>query len=169
MATPDLVDAAGPGVEVLIRRVAEPYGGLGNMSPHPIVYRGDEYRTAEALFQCLRFDDEAIQTRIWEQSSPMAAKMIAKKHRDLMVVPPQSERDLENMQLVIGLKTDQHAEIERMLLETGDRAILEDCTKRASASGLFWGAARRDSHWEGSNWLGRLWMDLRSQIQSGEW
>ena len=154
---------------VVIRKVAEPFGCLGNMSPHPVRYRGYTYRTAEALFQCLRFSDEDIQTLIWERASPMAAKMVAKKHRQQMVVAPRSRQDVENMELVIMLKTDQHPNVEQQLLDTGDRFIVEDCTKRPSESGRFWGAVISNGLWVGENQLGQLWMTLRSQIQRGEW
>jgi hypothetical protein len=139
------------------------------MSPHPVKYKGYAYRTAEALFQCMRFEDEEIQTLIWDQPSPMGAKMVAKGKRELMKVAPQSDTDIENMENVLTMKTDQHSKIESQLLATGDRLIVEDCTKRASRSGLFWGAALRDGHWEGENKLGQLWMELRSRIQKGDW
>ena len=82
-------------------KVDLPFGWLSNMSPHSILYKGDEYATAEALFQCLRFDDEQIQTQIWEQASPMAAKMKARKHAAQMVIEPRSEQGVENMGLVL--------------------------------------------------------------------
>src|SRR5262245_54934742 len=40
---------------VLIRRVRDPFGCLGNMSPHPVEWQGFTYPTAEHLFQCSRF------------------------------------------------------------------------------------------------------------------
>jgi hypothetical protein len=38
----------------------------------------------------------------------MAAKMIAKKFRDQMVIEPMSDADLYNMKAVLRLKLDQH-------------------------------------------------------------
>ena len=68
---------------VVIRRVAEPFGFLGNMSPHPVTLRhahGDlTFRTAEALFQAWRFvgdvrrwptNDEIV---AWEDGFPLAS------------------------------------------------------------------------------------------------
>ncbi len=53
------------------------------MSAHPITYQGKDYRTAEALFQCLRFHQYPdIQELIREQKSPMRAKMKARKNRE---------------------------------------------------------------------------------------
>ncbi|MBI1249013.1 DUF1768 domain-containing protein [bacterium] len=151
---------------ILIRKVKDEYGWLGNMSPFPVLYEGKKYRTTEALFQALRFDEEKIIESIREQKSPMSAKMKAKKHRDHMVIVPLSEADLENMRLVLRLKLLQHPKLRTLLLATGDQEIVEDCTKRPRGSGVFWGAANRDGEWVGENWLGRLWMDLRAELRS---
>ena len=105
--------------DVVVRKVSDPFGFLGNMSPHPVKYKGYAYRTAEALFQCMRFEDEEIQTLIWDQPSPMGAKMVAKGKRELMKVAPQSDTDIENMENVLTMKTDQHLKIESQLLATG--------------------------------------------------
>lgn len=148
---------------ILIGKVADRHGWLGNMAPFPVEFQGQTYRTTEALFQCLRFDDEQIRSAIREQKSPMGAKMIAKKNRSAMVVEPMSEADLENMQMCLELKLDQHPILKARLCQSGDEWIVEDCTKRPNKSGLFWGAALIDKEWRGDNWLGILWMDLREK------
>ncbi len=150
---------------ILIKKVKEEFGWLGNMSPYSVEFEGKTYRTTEALFQALRFDDDEIIEAIREQKSPMAAKMIAKKHRDRMVVTPLSTADLDNMRLVLRLKLEQHPRLRTALLATGTEEIVEDCTKRPRGSGLFWGAALRDGAWVGENWLGRLWMELRDELK----
>ena len=91
---------------IALTKVVLPFGELGNMSPHRITYQGKRYKTAEALFQALRFDDEEIVEAIRTSPSPMTAKMIAKKYRASMVVEPQSPQDLENMRVVLRLKVD---------------------------------------------------------------
>ncbi|MEZ5943916.1 MAG: hypothetical protein R3C18_21170 [Planctomycetaceae bacterium] len=45
---------------ILIRKVKEELGWLGNMSPHPVEHDGKTYRTTEALFQAPRFNDNEI-------------------------------------------------------------------------------------------------------------
>lgn len=155
---------------VSFTKVSLPNGWLSNMSAHAITYQGYEYATAEALFQCLRFDDPKIQTTIWEQSSPMAAKMVSKKHRDKMIIPRMGQQDVENMGMVLMLKIEQHRAIRRLLLQTGDATLIEDCTQRKTQdSALFWGAAWTGTEWRGENRLGRLWMELRGEIRNGEW
>ena len=151
---------------VLIGKVKEPHGWLGNMSPHPIEIGDHYFLTSEALFQCLRFDDPEIIEEICSQTSPMAAKMKAKKHKSEMVVEPMSEEDVDNMRLCLRLKLKQNPELRDQLLATGDEPIIEDCSKRSSRSGLFWGMALKDGEWVGENTLGQLWMELRSQLST---
>lgn len=150
---------------ILIRKVAEQYGWLGNMSPHPIERDGKQFRTAEALFQSMRFSDADHVEQIRSQKSPMAAKMIAKKNKHRMVVEPMSEADLENMRRVLRVKLEQNGDLKEKLIETGDEEIIEDCSKRPRGSGLFWGAAFKDGKWQGENWLGWLWMELRDEVR----
>ena len=153
-------------IEVIaFTKVKLPFGELGNMSPHRITYEGKRYKTAEALFQALRFEDEEIREAIRTSSSPMTAKWTATKYRTKMVVEPRSQQGLENMRLVLRLKVDQNPEVRRILLATHGEEIIEDCSKRRRGSGEFWGAAFIDGEWRGLNWLGKLLMELRTKIR----
>ena len=81
------------------------------------------------------------------------------------VVVPRSDPDVQNMRAVIALTLAQHLDLQPLLLATGDAHIIEDCTKRASVSGLFWGAAWEAGAWQGRNTLGTLWMELRDDLR----
>jgi hypothetical protein len=131
------------------------------MAPFPVAHEGKTYRTTEALFQALRFDQETIREAIRNEKSPMAAKMRTKTFRGQMVVAPQSDRDVENMELVLRLKLQTHPRLQALLAGTGDATIVEDCTRRPRGSGLFWVAALVDGQWQGTNVLGKLWMAIR--------
>ena len=62
---------------IAFTKVKLPFGWLGNMSPHPIIFWDKEWRTAEALFQAGRFvTDDPIREEIRAEASPMSAKMI---------------------------------------------------------------------------------------------
>ena len=147
--------------DIIIGKVKDEHGWFGNMAPFPVIHNGERWLTTEALFQALRFDDQEIRSQIRAQKSPMAAKMLAKKHKARMVIEPMSAADLDNMRLCLRLKIEQHPELREMLLQTGEALIVEDCTRRKRGSGLFWGAAFIEGHWVGQNCLGRLWMELR--------
>ena len=144
-------------------KVSLPFGWLGNMSPYPIEYQGKKWRTSEALFQALRFNDEEIKELIRLEKSPMGAKMKAKKHKALMSVSPLSKEDVSNMEMCIRLKIKQHPGLLDQLLSTQGMEIYEDVSSRPRGSGLFWGAKRTDSGWEGDNILGKIWMKVRDK------
>ena len=158
---------------IAFTKVKRPWGWLNNMSAHKIAFDGDVWPTAEALFQALRFAPRnPVREWIRREHSPMRAKFVAKRFQDEMIVPQRSELDLENMRKVLRLKVGQHAESLRPrideLLASGDARIVEDCTWRRGGSGLFWGAALVDPErgiWEGENWLGRLWMEVRAELR----
>ena len=71
---------------VTFRSTREAWGGLSNMAPgYALSIDGQLFRTVEALYQSLRFSADPhsgaeIQELIRSQRSPMAAKMIAKRH-----------------------------------------------------------------------------------------
>ena len=138
------------------------------MSDYPIQAGETEFYTLEALFQWLRFDDDhdEIREEIRLQTSPMSAKMKAKRYKGEMDVVPMSEEDVDNMRWCLEIKLKQHPELVKELLATGDEQIIEDCSKRASTSGKFWGAALIDGEWIGENMLGILWMELREKLRT---
>lgn len=145
----------------IIHKVKDSNGWMGNMSPYPLEYEGQTWRTAEALFQALRHKNTDVKDVIRSQTSPMAAKLVAKRYDP--DVEPLSSNDVDNMEMVLRLKLEQHPELIQLLIDTGDELIVEDCTKRQRGSGLFWGAALKDGKWEGTNTLGKLWMRLRDE------
>ena len=139
---------------IAFTKVALPFGWLGNMAPYPVTYGGEAWRTTEALFQALRFEDESIREAIRQEKSPMAAKMVAKRHKSQMVVVPMGAADLDNMRRALRLKLQAHPALGRQLLATGVARIVEDCSRRPHGSGLFWGAALREGRWVGRELAG---------------
>jgi ribA/ribD-fused uncharacterized protein len=159
---------------VVINRVREKWGELGNMAPFEIEFEGKIWPRSEHLFQALRFKPEAedLREQIRLIKNPMAAKMRAKKlrkeHPEAVDIIPLSPIDVESMRRVLGIKLLQHEEIQTSLLLTSNREIVEDATRRQRGSGLFWGAAlQEDGTWEGANWLGNLWMQIREEFLEG--
>lgn len=156
---------------ITFKKVRAPYGWMSNMSPHPITVamdlQGQErptYHTAEHLFQCMRFVDPAIKAEIMAPKSPMAAKMVAKKYADKMAFKPRSPWDNLMMESVLRLKLEAHPYLKAELLATGDATIIEDVSSRPNESGLYWGMALINNEWVGQNVLGKLWMNLRTEL-----
>ena len=149
-------------MSIWFSKVAEENGWMGNMAPYIIKYEGKEWRTSEALFQSMRFEDESIKEIIRLEKSPMAAKMKAKKFRDQMVVIPMSEKDVENMRMCVRLKLEQHPELKEDLIATGNETIYENIGKRNGERHKFWGAKKlSDNEGDGFNMMGKILMDLR--------
>jgi predicted NAD-dependent protein-ADP-ribosyltransferase YbiA (DUF1768 family) len=151
---------------IIFNKVSAPWGWLGNMAPYPVFHYESTktFRTTEALFQSLRFKDDAIIEEIRQQTSPMAAKLAAKKYTDGMVIEPRGKQDLSNMLLCLRLKISQHPELTHLLRSSGDARIVEDCTNRQNESGLYWGGVFKNGEWHGFNMLGNMWMHVRSTL-----
>lgn len=151
---------------ILFKKVKGPFGWMSNMSPHPVM----GFPTAEAFFQACRFDpvvDMAIVEEIKSQKSPMAAKMVAKKHAAKMIIKPRSDKDLEVMTFVVGMKLVEHRDLRKALAETGNEVLVEDVSARQNESGLFWGAVVEDGKIvKGENHLGKIWMAVREACKS---
>ena len=146
----------------IFNKTKDQHGWLGNMSAHPVKYDNKWWLTTEALFQALRFpEDSKVREIIRAEKRPMAAKMMAKKFRDLMVVKPCGPRDIENMKLMLRLKLTFNKQLKQELLATGETDIIEDCTSRSPSP---WGARLVDGEWVGDNLLGKLWMEYRSEL-----
>lgn len=160
---------------IVIRKVKEPFGWMGNMSSHPIIYQEKEYKTTEHLFQALRFKfikHEAIAENIRNESNPMKAKMIAKSNYNLLIdnnylMYSHSSPDIVHMKLCLELKLNAYPELMNQLRLTDNLHIIEDCSNRASLSGLFWGMKYDETFnlWIGENILGTLWEDIRSNVK----
>ena len=149
---------------VWFKKVAEEYGWMGNMAPYPIKFDGKVWRTSEALFQSMRFDDDSVKEIIRGEKSPMGAKMKAKKNRDQMVVVPMSELDVENMRKCVKMKFDAHPQLKRQLMNTKDSFIYEDIGNRNGERHKFWGAKKwSESEGAGNNMMGKILMDLREE------
>jgi ribA/ribD-fused uncharacterized protein len=149
--------------DISFTKVDLPYGWMGNMAPFPVTYNGQLFKTSEALFQALRFDNIEIQELIRKNSSPMGAKMIAKKFKDQMIIEPMSEKDIENMELCLKLKFDQHPLLKEKLIRTKDHRIIEDIGSRNGQRHLFWGMKKENGVWNGNNMMGKLIMNLRDK------
>lgn len=148
-------------VVIEFTKVDLPYGWLGNMYGSPIHYNGKIWKTSEALFQALRFEDEGIREMIRNEKSPMGAKMKAKANKDKMVVVPMSDVDVNNMRMVVRLKFDQNPVLKSKLEISGDHIIIENIGSRNGERHLFWGMKKVDGEWIGNNVMGKILMDLR--------
>lgn len=149
---------------VWFKKVAEDYGWMGNMAPYPIEFDGKVWLTSEALFQSMRYNIDSIKEIIRVEKSPMGAKMKAKKYKDQMVVVPMSELDVENMRKCVKMKFDQHPQLKKALIATGESHIFENIGNRNGERHKFWGSKKlSENEGGGNNMMGRILMDLRDE------
>ena len=134
----------------------EPFGEFSNFARFPIRLRGKAWPTSEHFFQAQKFEDAKVRAAIRRVKSPMIAARMGRdrKHR--------LRRDWDSARVAVmreGLraKFTQHDDLRRLLLSTGDAAIVEH-TERDD----FWGDGGDGS---GANMLGRLLMELRGELR----
>jgi len=155
--------------DIAFTKVKLPWGWLSNMSPHGVTnFDGQFFPTAEHLFQALRLPcDHPAREDMLSNRNPMRAKLIAKSFVKDFIIEPLSSDDLMNMRYVISQKINRHSDLKYELISSGNRLIVEDVSARATkGAASFWGAAKVNGQWVGENKLGRLWMELRSEICS---
>ncbi|KAI0799815.1 hypothetical protein BC629DRAFT_1498975 [Irpex lacteus] len=136
----------------------EPYYEFTNFSYHPIVYNGKTYPTAEHLFQASKFLDHCpdVAEQIRHLPTPRAALQEATRRQRLRR-HDWFDVNLRVMDAVLEAKFTQHPALYKLLLETGDRELIE-----ASPIDSFWGWGENE---QGRNELGKALMRLRDRLR----
>lgn len=129
---------------------------LSNFSSFRVQWRGIDWMTSEHAYQAAKFRDPEIIEQIKNAISAHEAKKIAQAHKD-REIKNWSEIKIAVMEEILRAKLAQHLYIQRKLLESGHREIVEN-----SPTDSFWG---RGPDWKGKNFLGKLWMKLRAEMQ----
>lgn len=149
----------------------DPFGWLDNTYDTSILFEGLTFRSAEALFQWLRFEGHPeIQSRILSAKRASRTRSIAKNNGDLLGRGrnwDMSREDVERMDLSLRLKFQQHPELQSNLLETGDRRLIKNTVRQKGGAKRFWGAEfSEETHkWTGANIKGQLLMSLRDEFR----
>jgi ribA/ribD-fused uncharacterized protein len=143
---------------VSFRSTKAEFGGLSNMAAgYSVNVNGIIIPSVEHLYQACRYPlFPALQEEIIRQDSPMTAKMISKKHLKYTRQDWDQVR-FKIMRWCLEVKLSQNWEkFSKVLLETGDKAIVELSTKDK-----VWAAVKEGNKLIGTNALGRLLMELR--------
>lgn len=127
-----------------------------NMDPTPVF----QYPTVEHAYQAAKSSDQAVRERIRAAATPQIAKCMGNPKHRLCVIPTVradwEEIKLAVMRALVREKFVRHPSLARLLLATGDLALVE----RNLWRDRFWGV------WEGrgENHLGRILMDVRAEL-----
>jgi ribA/ribD-fused uncharacterized protein len=131
---------------------------LSNFSAFTLQWKGHRFDTSEAAYHWEKFDgtEAEVQDMILEAPSAHAAFKLAESQR----VFRRQDWDAVKvgiMRNILRAKAEQHEYVMRKLLSTGDRELIEDSWRDD-----FWGWGADGL---GQNMLGKLWMEIRSQVR----
>lgn len=141
---------------IFFMKTRDPWGEFSNMHPTPIFYQGREWPTVEHAYQASKFLRIDSREKIRACASPMAAAYEGRRLPDM-----REDWDIVRepiMDMMLALKTAQHASIRALLQSTGNRLIVE-----LSYKDPYWGS-REDL--SGLNRLGVKWMQRRDYYRS---
>lgn len=141
-----------------IRKVSDEWGILGNFAHTPIIYEGMTYKSAEQLFQMMKFTDEDVRQAVYDAPNPKyMAKHYEKTHR----------RDdwgmifVDAMKQCLQLKYEQSEEFRAALEQSKGKHIVEDQSSFKKSWADTWGVKKQGDFYVGPNLMGRLLMELR--------
>jgi len=134
---------------------------LSNFSAFSIFDGGYQWPTVEHYYQGCKFSQSRLATQLMHSvgtcSSAHDAKKLARANSEY-VRPDWNDVKLQVMEGALCLKLGQHSYVKKMLLETGDRKIIENSHKDSFWG---WGPDRK-----GESHLGRLWMKLLEELRA---
>lgn len=131
---------------------------LSNFSAFTLQWKGQRFDTSEAAYHWEKFAITApvIATEIQQAISAHEAFKIAEVNKACRR-PDWDNVKVTVMRDILRAKVQQHEYVRRKLLATGDRELVED-----SWRDNYWGwGPNKDGH----NMLGKLWMEVRSELR----
>ncbi|HEY4515598.1 MAG TPA: NADAR family protein [Candidatus Paceibacterota bacterium] len=136
---------------------------LSPYTAHAIEVDGVLYPTVEHAYQCQRYTDKKIVEEIRNARSPVKAWEASTKYKHLQIPDfKKEEYKLEVMKNLMRLKADQHEEIRKALIDSGDLQIIKHITTYPPGDG-FWDDGEDG---KGLNNMGRMWMEIRKELKN---
>lgn len=132
-----------------------------NFAPFSIRYDNKYYPTAEHLFQSLKYINTApgIAEKIRTMGSPADVFEYTRDAKLKSLREPNwDEVKVQNMEMIIRLKYEQHSFIQKVLKESGSLEIIE-----MNNNDSFWGWGK---DYSGRNELGKIWMRIRDEVDA---
>lgn len=145
-----------------IHKITEEWGIFSNFGRTPLLIEGVPFKTAEQLFQLMKFQDEEPIMAVYQTNNPkMTAKKWEKTHRrsDWGTIL------VDAIKFCIMQKYEQSEEFRTKLAESRGLYIVEDQTSFPKKNPDTWGVKQQGENFVGPNLLGRLLMELRDNGQ----
>ena len=130
---------------------------LSNFFYSEVAFNGETYPTVEHAFQAAKTFDQEQRKNILQASSPAKAKQMGCK---VTLRQDWEQVKFEIMFMLLKQKFSQ-AGLRQKLVETGDIELIEGNTW----GDTIWGCILVNGQWTGQNHLGKLLMNLRSDIR----
>lgn len=140
-------------------KVNEPYGCFSNFSAHPIQIDGEIWPTSEHYFQAQKFISTAPEyaEKIRLEPSPMKAANMGRSRKVPLRTDWEEVKD-DVMRKAVYAKVKAYADVRETLISTHQEVLIEKTTKD-----MYWGCGSDGS---GKNMLGKILMEIRSQLQN---
>tara|TARA_R110002124_G_scaffold111976_2_gene265945 strand:+ start:5704 stop:6162 length:459 start_codon:yes stop_codon:yes gene_type:complete len=135
----------------------EAYGEFSNFKAYPFELKGKTWRTVEHYFQAQKFAGTEHEEELRETPSPMVVSRKGRSRKRPLRNDWEKVKD-QIMREAVYAKFEQHAELEEMLLNTGDNEIVEQTTRD-----YYWGCG---SEGTGKNMLGIILMEVRERLRN---
>ena len=134
---------------------------LSNFSAFRVKWLSFDFDTTEHAYQFSKFweagsvNQRIILNAIRHAQSAHEAFKIAQDHTSC-IHPSWKDRRVDVMRGILRSKVARHEYVQRKLLETGDRELIENSWRDS-----FWGWGPNK---DGQNQLGKLWMEIRDEL-----
>lgn len=139
-------------------KVDEPYGCFSNFSLHDICIDGQKWLTVEHYYQAQKFvtsADERVVAAIRAVPTPKEAANLGRDPNHRLRADWEAVK-ISVMWEAVKTKFLTHTDIQLILLNTGDRLIVEN-----SPTDYYWGCGCDQT---GQNHLGKILMSVRQDI-----
>ena len=134
------------------------WGVFSNFARTPIQYEGVTYKSAEQLFQMMKFPDEEIQNAVYAAPNP---KYMAKHYEKTYRREDWGMIFVDVMKQCLQLKYEQSEEFRGALVQSKGKFIVEDQSSLKKGWADTWGVKKQGDFYVGPNLMGRLLMELR--------
>jgi ribA/ribD-fused uncharacterized protein len=135
----------------------EPYGSFSNFAKYSFEIDGMPWQTVEHYFQAMKFPGTPHEEAIRLAPAPMIAKQMG-NDRAFPLRPDWEEVKDDMMRRAVRAKFQQHADIQAVLLGTGQEELIE-----AAPNDYYWGCGASGT---GKNRLGKILMEVRESLRA---
>jgi len=132
-----------------------------NFSAFEIEYNGKKYPTSEHAYQSFKFvkTNPELAEKIQKAKSAHDAFKLAQEEKS-EIDPDWDNIKQDIMKEILHCKVEQHPYVQKKLLQSGDREIVEDSWRDD-----YWGWGKNR---DGKNMLGKLWMEVRDEFRKNK-